>query len=152
MRQGLSRTGALLAVVLSAIWALPAAGLIVFGVLLLLSGRDDEMGDAEGFAEFFGGSMAGVGVLVLACAVGGVLLGRRVRRGHDGGRVRLGLLFTLFALVSGAFLASSFADESGVDPAGVVGFGLNTAACVAIVLSTVFGRPAGDEAEPAGSG
>jgi hypothetical protein len=133
-----SRAGGALAVGLSTLWALPAAGSVVFGVLLFLSGRDSDV-DTEGFAEFFGGSMAVLGLLVLAGAVGGILLGIRVRRGRDGARVGLGLLFAVFAFVSGMFLVSSFADDSGVDPGGVIGFGLNTLACVAIVLSTVVG-------------
>lgn len=134
----MSRAGGALAVGLSALWALPAAGFMVFGVLLFLSGRDSDV-DTEGFAEFFGGSMAVLGLLVLAGAVGGILLGIRVRRGRDGARVGLGLLFAVFAFVSGMFLASAFADDSGVDPGGVIGFGLNTLACVAIVLSTLVG-------------
>jgi uncharacterized integral membrane protein len=138
MRQGLARTGGVLAIGLSALWTIPAAGFIVFGVLLLFA---DDDGDTEGFAEFFGGSLAGVGVLVLACAVGGILLGIRLRRGRDGARVGLALLFTLFALVSGSFLASSIADDTGVDPGGVVAFGLNTAICLVVVLAALVGRP-----------
>lgn len=138
MRRGLARTGGALAIGLSALWTIPAAGFIVFGVMLLLSGDDS---DTEGFAEFFGGSMAGVGVLVLAGAVGGIVLGVRLRRGRNGARVGLILLFTLFALVSGSFLVSAFADETGVDPGGVAAFGLNTAICLAVVLSALLGRP-----------
>jgi hypothetical protein len=130
------------AVVLSALWALPAAGLIVFGVLLFLSGRGDEASvDSEGFAEFFGGSMAVLGALVLAGAVGGILLGVRLRRGRNGARVGLALLFALFAAVSGTFLASALADEFGAEPGGVIGFGLNTAACLAVLVCAVAGRP-----------
>jgi hypothetical protein len=141
MRQGLSRTGGTLAVVLSVLWTLPAAGLTVFGVLLLLSGRDsDATVDAEGFAELLGGGLGVVGAVVLACAVAGVVLGLRVRRGRGGGRLGLGLLFALFTLVSASFLATSVADESGVDVGGVAGFGLNTAVGLAVVLSTVVGR------------
>lgn len=128
----------MLAIGLSALWTIPAAGFIVFGVLLLLSG---DSSDTEGFAEFFGGSMAGVGVVVLAGAVGGILLGVRLRRGRNGARAGLAVLFTVFALVSGAFLASAFADDTGVDPGGVAGFGLNTAVCLAVVVAAVFGRP-----------
>lgn len=135
MRHGIARTGGALAIGLSALWTIPAAGFIVFGVLLLLSGDDR---DTEGFAEFFGGGMAGVGVVVLASAVAGILLGLRLRRGRTGARVGLVLLFTLFALVSGSFLASAFADETGVDPGGVVAFGLNTAVCLAVVVSALF--------------
>ncbi len=139
MRRGLGRTGGALAVGLSAIWSLPAAGLIVFGVALLVSGRETDTD--EGFAEFFGGSMAFVGALVLASAVGGIVLGLRVRRGNNGARFGLAALFMLFTLVSGSFLVSVFADESGVDPGGVVGFGLNTAICLAVVLAALLGRP-----------
>jgi hypothetical protein len=139
MRNGLARTGGGLAIGLSVLWSLPGAGLIVFGVALLVSGRDSDVSD--GFAEFFGGSMAVVGALVLLSAVGGLVLGRNVRRGRNRARVGLAALFALFALVSGSFLASSFADESGVDPGGVVGFGLNTAICLAVVVSAVIGRP-----------
>lgn len=139
MRHGLARTGGALAIGLSALWTIPAAGSIVFGVLLLLSG---DSSDTEGFAGFFGGSLAGVGVLVLAGAVGGILLGRRLRRGQNGARTGLAVLFIVFALVSGAFLASSFADDTGVDAWGVAGFGLNTAICLAVVVAAVFGRPA----------
>lgn len=139
MRSGLARTGGGLAIGLSVLWSLPGAGLIVFGVALLVSGRDSDVSD--GFAEFFGGSMAVVGALVLLSAIGGIVLGRNVRRGRNRARVGLAALFALFALVSGSFLASSFADESGVDPGGVVGFGLNTAICLAVVVSAVIGRP-----------
>ena len=138
MRNGLARTGGALAVGLSAIWTLPAAGLIVFGVALLVTGRESDVED--GFAEFFGGSMAFAGALVLVCAVGGVLLGLRVRRVRNGARFGLAALFALFSLVSGSFLASVFADDSGVEPGGVVGFGLNTAVCVAVVVSALVGR------------
>ena len=138
MRNGLARTGGALAIGLSAIWTLPAAGLIVFGVALLVTGRESDVED--GFAEFFGGSMAFAGALVLVCAVGGILLGLRVRRGRNGARFGLAALFTLFSLVSGSFLASVFADDSGVEPGGVVGFGLNTAVCVAVVVSALVGR------------
>jgi ABC-type Fe3+ transport system permease subunit len=124
---------------LSALWSLPAMGLIGFGVAVLLSGRENDTTD--GFAEFFGGSMAVVGALVLLSAVGGILLGLRVRRGRNRARFGLAALFAIFALVSGSFLASSFADESGVDPGGVVGFGLNTAVCLAVVISALIGRP-----------
>ena len=137
MRQGLASKGGALAIGLSALWTIPAAGLIVFGVLLLISGDES---DTEGFAEFFGGGMAGVGVLVLACAVGGIRLGIRLRRGLDGGRAGLAVLFSLFAVVSGSFLASAFADDTGVDPGGVIGFGLNTALCLAVVLAAILGR------------
>jgi hypothetical protein len=116
MRQGLARTGSVLAVGLSAIWLLPATGLIGLGVALLLSGRETDADD--GFAEFFGGSMAVVGALVLVSAVGGIVLGARLRRGSKGARFGLAALFALFTLVSGSFLASAFADESGVDPRG----------------------------------
>jgi hypothetical protein len=139
MRRGLGRTGGALAVGLSAIWSLPAGGLIVFGIALLLSGRESDASD--GFAEFFGGSMAVVGALVLVSAVGGIVLGLRVRRGNNGARFGLAALFTLFALVSGTFLVSVFADESGVDAGGVVGFGLSTAICTAGVLAAILGRP-----------
>ena len=142
VRRGLSRAGATLAVGISALWAIPAAGFMVFGVLLFVSGRDSDV-DTEGFAEFFGGSMAVLGLMVLAGAVGGILLGLKVRRGPDGGRVGLGLLFTLFAVVSGMFLALAFADDTGVDPGGVVAFGLNTLACVIIVVSAMVGAPDG---------
>jgi ABC-type Fe3+ transport system permease subunit len=142
MRRGLARTGGTLAIGLSALWALPAAGFIVFGVLLFLSGNDSDVsvGD-EGFAEFFGGSLAVVGLFVLAGAVGGIVLGIRIRRGRNGARVGLGLLFTLFALVSGSFLASAIADDFGVDPSSVAVLGLNTAVCVFVVVSALFGRP-----------
>jgi hypothetical protein len=141
MREGLGRTGGALAIVLSAIWALPAAGFMVFGVLLFLSGRGDEASvDAEGFAEFFGGSMAVVGLIVLAGAVAGVLLGVRVRRGRNGARVGLVLLFIPFALVSGSFLASAFADDTGVEPGAVVMFGVNTAICLAVIVCAIAGR------------
>lgn len=138
MRNGLARAGSALAIGLSAIWTLPAAGLVVFGVALLATGRESDAED--GFAEFFGGSMAFVGALVLVCAVGGILLGLRVRRGRNGSRFGLAALFALFALVSGSFLVSVFADDSGVEPGGVVGFGLNTAICVAVVVSALVGR------------
>ena len=142
MRRGLARTGGALAIGLSALWAFLAAGFILFGALLFLSGNDSDVsvGD-ESFAEFFGGSMAVVGMIMLAGAVGGILLGVRVRRGRNGARIGLGLLFTLYALVSGAFLASAIADDFGVDPGGVGVFGLNTAICVAVVVSTLFGQP-----------
>jgi hypothetical protein len=139
MRQGLARTGGALAIGLSAIWSLPALGLIGFGVALLLTGRESDATD--GFAEFFGGSMAVVGALVLASAVGAIVLGVRVRRGRDRARFGLAALFILFTLVSGSFLVSVFADEFGVDPQGVVGFGLNTAVCLAVVVFTLLGRP-----------
>ena len=139
MRHGLARTGSLLAVGLSAVWVLPALGLIGFGVALLLSGRESNAND--GFAEFFGGSMAVAGALVLASAVLGILLGARVHRGRNGARFGLAALFALFTLVSGSFLASALADESGVDPGGVVLFGLNTAICLAVVVSALIGRP-----------
>ena len=134
----MARAGGALAIGLSAIWTLPAAGLIVFGVALLVTGRESDAED--GFAEFFGGSMAFVGALVLVCAVGGILLGLRVRRGRNGARFGLAALFAVFTLVSGSFLASVFADESGVEPGGVVGFGLNTAVCVAVVVASLVGR------------
>jgi len=133
MRRGLGRTGGTLAVGLSALWSVLGAGLIVFGVLLFGSSDD---GDPEGFLRGFGGGLAFVGALVLACAVGGIVLGIRLRRGR-GGRLGLGLLFALFSLVSGSFLAASFADESGVDAGGVVGFGMNTAVCVAVVICSM---------------
>lgn len=139
MRNGLARTGGGLAIGLSVLWSLPGAGLVVFGVALLVSGRQSDASD--GFAEFFGGSMAVVGALVVVSAVGGIVLGRKVRRGGSRARFGLAALFALFALVSGSFLASSFADESGVDRGGVVGFGLNTAICLAVVVSVVLGRP-----------
>jgi ABC-type Fe3+ transport system permease subunit len=139
MRRGLSQSGGALAIGLSALWALPAAGFMVFGVLLLLSGRDSTYDD-EGFAEFFGGSMAVAGLFVLACAIAGILLGRNLRKGRSGARAGLGVLFGLFTLVSGSFLVSVFADETGVTPGGVVGFGLNTAICVFVVFAALFGR------------
>lgn len=123
---------------LSTIWALPAAGVLVFGVALLVSGRDSTYDD-EGFAEFFGGSMVVAGLVVLACAIAGIILGRNLRRGRGGARVGLAVLFGLFTLVSGSFLASVFADETGVQPGGLLGFGLNTAVCVAVVFSALFG-------------
>lgn len=138
MRKGLARTGGALAVGLSAIWALPAAGLIVFGVALLLSGRESDAD--EGFAEFFGGSMVFVGALVLVSAIGGIVLGLRVRRGRNRARFGLAALFAVFTIVSGSFLASVFADDLGVEPGGVIGFGLNTAVCIAIVVSALVGQ------------
>jgi hypothetical protein len=124
---------------LSALWALPAAGLTVFGVALLVSGRESTYDD-EGFAEFFGGSMVVAGLVVLACAIAGIILGRNLRRGRNGARVGLAVLFGLFTLVSGSFLASVFADETGVQPGGLIAFGLNTAICVVVVVSALFGR------------
>lgn len=94
--------------------------------------------DAEGFTEFFGSSMAVLGLLVLAGAIGGILLGIRLRRGRGGARVGLVLLFLLFAAVSGMFLAAALADDSGVEPGGVAMFGLNTAICLAVVVCAVF--------------
>jgi FtsH-binding integral membrane protein len=138
VRGGFSRAGGSLAIGLSAIWSLPAVGLIVFGVALLVSGRESDAD--EGFAEFFGGSMAVVGALVLAGAIGGIVLGLRVRRGRNRARFGLAALFAVFALVSGSFLVSAFADTSGVDPGGVVGFGLNTAICLTVVLAALIGR------------
>lgn len=130
-----------MAIALSAIWALPAAGFVVFGVLLFVSGRGDEASvDSEGFAEFFGGSMAVLGLLVLAGAIGGILLGNKLRKGRNGARAGLILLFLLFTLVSGSFLVSVFADESGVKPGGVLMFGGNTALCVAIMGCALFAR------------
>jgi ABC-type Fe3+ transport system permease subunit len=140
MRDGLGRTGGVLAIGLSALWALPAAGVMVFGVALLVSGRESTFDD-EGFAEFFGGSMVVAGLVVLACAIAGIVLGRNLRRGRNGARVGLAALFGLFTLVSGSFLASVFADKTGVQPGGLIGFGLNTAICLVVVFSAVFGRP-----------
>lgn len=139
MRQGLARTGSVLAVGLSAIRLLPATGLIGLGVALLLSGRESDADD--GFVGFFGGSMAVAGGLVLVSAVAGIVLGARLRRGRNGARFGLAALFALFTLVSGSFLASAFADEAGVDPRGVVCFGLNTAVCLVVVVSALIGRP-----------
>lgn len=135
IRQSLARTGGAIAVVFSALWTLLGAGVVVFGVLLFFS---DDRGDPEGFLRGFGGGLAFIGALVVAGAVGGILLGIRFRRG-GGGRLGLILLFGLFALVSGSFLASSIADETGVNIGGVVGFGLNTALCLAVMLSAVVG-------------
>ena len=84
--------------------------------------------------------MAVVGAIVLAGVVGGILLGVRLRRGRNGARVGLVLLLLLFALVSGSFLASAFADETGVQPGAVVLFGLNTAACLAIIVCAIGAR------------
>lgn len=109
---------------------------------LLLSGRtSDAAVDVEGFAEFIGGSLAVVGLVVLAAAVAGIVLAIRVRRGGHRARAGLGVLFLLFATVSGTFLASALADESGVDVGAAAGFGLNTAACLAVLVSAVAGRP-----------
>ena len=142
MRGGWNRVGGTLAIVLSAIWTLPAAAFIVFGVLLLASGRDDDASvDFEAFAEFFGGSLAVVGLVVLAGAIGGIVLGVRLRR-RNGGRLGLVLLFVLYALVSGMFLASALADDTGVEPGGVAMFGLNTAVCLAVVVCAVAAGPA----------
>ena len=141
MRNGLTRTGGVLAIGLSGVWALLAAGLTVFGVALLVSG-DDTTADDGGLIEFLGGSFAVVGLIVLAGAIGSILLAVRIRRGRNGARVGLGILFALFSLVSASFLASVFADDTGVDPGGVVVFGLNTAICLAVLLSVLIGRPA----------
>lgn len=127
-----------MAIGLSALWALPAAGFMAFGVALLVSGRDSTYDD-EGFAEFFGGSMAVTGLFVLACAIAGIVLGRNLRRGRSGARAGVAVLFGLFTLVSGSFLASVFADETGVHPGGLIAFGLNTALCVVVVFSALFG-------------
>jgi hypothetical protein len=110
-------------------------------VLLLISGRDtDTTIDVEGFTEFIGGSLAVAGAIVLAAAIGGILLGVRLRRGRSA-RTGLVLLFGLFAAVSGSFLASAFADESGVHAGSVLGFGLNTALCLAVVVLALAARP-----------
>ncbi len=136
------RAGVTVAIVLSVLWALPASGLIVVGVMLLLSGREsDTTVDVEGFAEFIGGSLAVAGAIVLASAAAGILLGVMLRRGRTGARIGLTLLFGLFAAVSGMFLASAFADESGVDPGGVAAFGLNPALCLAVVVLALAARP-----------
>lgn len=142
MRSGAGRSGGLLAIVVSALWALPAAAALVVGVLLLLSGRtDDATLDVEGFAQFVGGGLAAAAAIVLAAAATGVVLGVKLRRGRSGARIGLAVLFALFAAVSGMFLAASLADSSGVDVGGVIGFGLNTAACLAVVvLAMAAGR------------
>jgi hypothetical protein len=74
-------------------------------VALLLSGRESDAD--EGFAEYFGGSIAVAGALVLVSAVGGIVLGARMRRGSNRARFGLAALFALFTLVSGSFLVSA---------------------------------------------
>lgn len=129
--RGLARAGGTFAVVLSALWAVASTAAIVVGVLLVLSGRGSDV-ELEGFAEFIGGSLAVIGGLALLAAVTGIVLGVRMRRGSGRSKAAPVTLFAALAAVSSTFLASSIADESGVDPGGVVLFGLNTAACLAI--------------------
>lgn len=119
--------------------------MVVIGVLLLVSGRDSDTSvDVEGFAEFVGGGLAVVGGIVLAGAVAGIVLGIQLaRRGGGGVRIALAVVFIVFAMVSALFLASALADESGVDVGGVAAFGLNTAACVAVVILSFMARPEG---------
>lgn len=144
MRGGLGRTGGVLAVVVSALWALAAAIFTGVGVVLVISGRSDDASvDPEGFLEFVGAGVILVGALTLAAAVLGIVLGRRTAGGHGRGSLGLAALFALFAAVSGMFLASAFADETGVDTGGVVLFGANTAACVAVVLLALAARRTG---------
>src|SRR3954454_10504842 len=136
------RAGGWLAIVLSSLWALPGVALVVVGVVVLLSGRGDTGAvDMEGFAQFVGGSLAVAGAAVVAAAAAGIVLGFRLLRGRRG-RIGSVLLFGVFALVSGSFLASAFADEFGVDWGAVVGSGLNTAACVAVVVLALMAQPA----------
>src|SRR3954468_22255744 len=108
------RAGGWLAIVLSSLWALPGVALVVVGVVVLLSGKGDNRAvDMEGFAQFVGGSLAVAGAAVVGAAGGGLLLCFRPLRGRRG-RVGSVLLFGVFALVSGSFLVSAFADEFGV--------------------------------------
>lgn len=129
---------------LSTLWGIGAAIFTSVGVLLLLSGRDrdDVSVDPEGFVEFIGAGVVVVGLITVGAAAAGFVLGRRTLRGH--GRASLGLaaLFFVFALVSGMFLASAIAAESGIDPGGLLTFGLNTAACVAVVVCALGARRA----------
>lgn len=145
MRGGAGRTAGILALVVSSLWALGATSAVVFGVLLFLSGRDSDASvDVEGFAEFVGGGLAVVGGIVLAAAIAGIVLGIRLaRRGGGGVRIALAVIFIVYAMVSGLFLMSALADESGVDVGGVAMFGLNTAVCVAVVILSFMARPDG---------
>jgi hypothetical protein len=141
VRPGNGRVGGWVAIVLSALWALPGVALVAVGALVVLSGRGDSRTvDMEGFAEFIGGSLAVAGGVVVAGAAAGILLGVRLLRGRSGARVGLVLLFGLFALVSGSFLTSALADSSGVDLGAAVGSGLNTAACLAVVVLALLAR------------
>lgn len=144
MRRSLGRTAGTLAVVHSILWAIAAAVFTAVGVVLVVSGRSDDASvDPEGFLEFVGSGVIVVGLLTLASAVLGIVLGRRTVRGEGSASVGLIALFALFAAVSGMFLASALADEFGVDVGAAVLFGANTAACVAVVLLALFAHRGG---------
>lgn len=132
MSRHAARSGGVLAIVLSSLWALPALAAVVLGVMLVISGRDDDGWTVAGFAEFFGGALAVAGGIVLAAGILGIVLGARMLKGR--GRVAPAVVFTIFALISGLFLVASIADETGADPGGIVVFGANTAACAAIAV------------------
>jgi hypothetical protein len=72
--------------------------------------------------------------VVLVTAVLCIVLAVKTSRGRGGARVGLVLVFALLALVSGVLLASSLAQEGAADTTGAVVFGLNTAACAAVVV------------------
>ena len=129
-----------MAVGLSALWAIGAVVVLVVGAAIAIAGGDDPS-DEEGFLVGIGITVATGAALTLAFAIGGIILGRRLRRGRDGARAGLVVMFLLFALVSAMFLASAVADESGADPGGIVGFGLNTVLCLAVALSALLARP-----------
>lgn len=144
MRRSLGRTAGTLAVVHSILRAIAAAVFTAVGVVLVVSGRSDDASvDPEGFLEFVGSGVIVVGLLTLASAVLGIVLGRRTVRGEGSASVGLIALFALFAAVSGMFLASALADEFGVDVGAAVLFGANTAACVAVVLLALFAHRGG---------
>lgn len=141
-RRDLARTAGALAVGLSVLWAIGASAAIAVGTILFFSKADDTSIDLEGLAHFVGGSIAVIGALCLLAAIAGIVLGVKMRRGTGRSRLAPVALFTVLALVSGMFLASSFADKTGVNVWGVVLFGINTALCVAVAgAALVSPRP-----------
>jgi hypothetical protein len=127
-----------LAIVLSSLWGLPALAAVVLGIMLIASGRNDDGWTVAGFAEFFGGALAVAGGAVLAAAVIGIMLGRRMLEGRA--RVAPAVVFILFAVFSGLFLVAAIADDSGADPGGIVVFGANTAACAVVAVCALASR------------
>jgi hypothetical protein len=124
------RTGGIIAIVLSSLWALAGVGVFVFGAVLY-SEASRAGGSLAGLGQLLGIAAAVVAVLTISGAALGVLLGKRLMQGRA--RITPAVIFGVIGTVFGMYLVGTVVHIVGLN---VLVFGLHTAACISVPVFT----------------
>ena len=147
----MARLGGVLAIVVSALWAILAALGLLLGIALLAGSDNDEVAGFDEFFDFAGTFLIGLAAVVLIIAIWGITIGVNVIQGDTWARVAGFITFGLFCLASVATLFGDNNTNTGEGNDNIAATVANAAVCGVIALLMLTGR-AGESDSAGGVG